>query len=160
MSESFDLPDVDRFVAGALGEPGRRTFYFQIAAGPLLLSLKCEKLHVARLGEAFAKMLVDLPPAAEARRRGDDDLVQPVRSEWSVGSIGLGYEANNDRIVVVLEEAVEDEEEGAKTRFSITRAQAAAFAERAESLVKAGRPTCVLCSSPIDPDGYTCSCFN
>lgn len=160
MSESFDLPDVDRFVAGALGDPGRRTFYFQIAAGPLLLSLKCEKLQVTALAEAFAKMLVDLPPPPEARRPGDDELVLPVRPEWSVGSIGLGYEANRDRIVVVLEEAVPEDDDGAKARFSITRAQAALFAERSEALVRAGRPTCVLCSSPIDADGFTCHCYN
>jgi uncharacterized repeat protein (TIGR03847 family) len=159
MSESFDLSDVDRFVAGAVGKPGHRTFYFQISVGPLIVSLKCEKAHVGRLAEAFAKLLVDLP-APEPVPLVDDELITPVRPEWAVGSIGLANERGRDRILVVFEEAVPEGDEGARTRFSLTRAQAASFARQAELLVKAGRPTCVLCSSPIDPDGYTCHCFN
>jgi uncharacterized repeat protein (TIGR03847 family) len=44
----------------------------------------------------------------------------------------------------------------AKARFRLTRPQAAAFVERARSLVQAGRPSCRLCGLPIDPDGHTC----
>jgi len=44
----------------------------------------------------------------------------------------------------------------AKARFHLTRPQAAAFVERARSLVQAGRPSCRLCGLPIDPDGHTC----
>jgi uncharacterized repeat protein (TIGR03847 family) len=41
-------------------------------------------------------------------------------------------------------------------RFRITRAQAAAFVERAQELMKAGRPTCPVCSRPMDPEGHVC----
>ena len=44
----------------------------------------------------------------------------------------------------------------AKARFHLTRPQAAAFVERARSLVQAGRPSCRLCGLPMDPDGHTC----
>ena len=44
----------------------------------------------------------------------------------------------------------------AKARFRLTRPQAAAFVERARSLVQAGRPSCRLCGLPMDPDGHTC----
>jgi len=44
----------------------------------------------------------------------------------------------------------------AKARFRLTRPQAAAFVERARSLVQAGRPSCRFCGLPIDPDGHTC----
>jgi len=44
----------------------------------------------------------------------------------------------------------------AKPRFRLTRPQAAAFVERARSLVQAGRPSCRLCGLPMDPDGHTC----
>lgn len=58
-------------------------------------------------------------------------------------------------------EAVEPPEPGeppdtAKARFRLTRPQAAAFVERARSLVQAGRPSCRLCGLPMDPDGHTC----
>ena len=159
MSASFEMDNVDRFVAGTVGEPGARTFFFQITNGGTLLSFKCEKLQVAALAEAVGKLLVDLPstPLPSA----SDELSVPVLAEWIVGSIGIGYEAESDRIVVVLEEVeVDGDDDSGRARFFLTRAQASSFAERTTELISGGRPTCVLCSSPINPDGYTCVCFN
>jgi uncharacterized repeat protein (TIGR03847 family) len=42
----------------------------------------------------------------------------------------------------------------------VTRSQAAAFCERADDLVAAGRPTCSFCGFPIDPDGHPCPRMN
>jgi uncharacterized repeat protein (TIGR03847 family) len=66
----------------------------------------------------------------------------------------------------LIEPEEEEEEEGAPgpereadpamARFRITRAQAAAFVERANELMKAGRPTCPVCSRPMDPEGHVC----
>ena len=91
------------------------------------------------------------------------DLNVPVLAEWSVGSIGIGYEAEFDRIVIVLEEIEVQEgadDDAGRARFFLTRAQAAGFAERTGTLIGGGRPTCVLCASPINPDGYSCPCYN
>jgi uncharacterized repeat protein (TIGR03847 family) len=93
--------------------------------------------------------------------------VQPV---WDVGSIAVGYDEPRDRVVVeaseLLEEAEEEtrgeeagEESGpqpAMARFRITRAQAAAFVDRANELMKGGRPSCPICSRPMDPEGHVC----
>ena len=83
--------------------------------------------------------------------------------EWVVGTIGVSYDEELDRIIVVLEEVgVEDEEEedddvesGHVLRVAMTREQAAAFAIHATRLVEAGRPPCPLCSLPLDPAGTT-----
>jgi len=48
------------------------------------------------------------------------------------------------------------EPDPAMARFRITRAQAAAFVERANELMKGGRPTCPVCSRPMDPEGHVC----
>lgn len=160
MSTSFEMENVDGFVAGTVGEPGARTFFFQITNGGALLSFKCEKLQVAALAEAVGKLLVDLPTAATPAP--SPALGVPVLAEWVVGSIGIGYEAESDRVVVVLEEVEtegEDDDSG-RARFFLTRAQASSFAERSSDLLSGGRPTCVLCAAPINPDGYTCVCFN
>lgn len=159
MSASFEMDNVDGFVAGTVGEPGARTFFFQISNGGALLSFKCEKLQVAALAEAVGKLLVDLPttPVADA----NDQLTVPVLAEWVVGSIGIGYEAESDRIVVVLEEVeIDGDDDSGRARFFLTRSQASNFAERTTELISGGRPTCVLCAAPINPDGYTCVCFN
>ena len=77
---------------------------------------------------------------------------------WAVGSIGLGYDEARARVIVVANEDVEEDSgvEPATARFHITRAQAAAFVERAGALMKAGRPACPMCSQPMDAAGHAC----
>jgi len=61
------------------------------------------------------------------------------------------------------EEDGEDEgEQGdrASGRVRLTRAQVAAFVERARALVEAGRPTCRLCGRPMNPGGHRCARTN
>jgi uncharacterized repeat protein (TIGR03847 family) len=164
MSASFELDRPDHFTAGAIGPPGQRVFYLQGREAGTLVTLKCEKEQVAALGEYLGGLLARLAGAAEAP--GDrGELLQPVVAAWVVGSIGVGYDSEHDRIVVVANERVEDEEEPAEdparaepasARFAITRTQAAAFVERARGLLKAGRPTCPMCGEPRDPAGHAC----
>jgi uncharacterized repeat protein (TIGR03847 family) len=166
VSESFELDGPDHFTAGAVGPPGQRVFYLQAREGTRVVTLKCEKEQVAALGEYLGGLLARLTgtaePATEKR-----DLLPPVEAAWDVGSLGVGYDGDRDRVVVVANERVEEddeEEEGrpkpaaeaASARFAITRAQAAAFVERARALLKAGRPTCPMCGEPKDPAGHSC----
>jgi uncharacterized repeat protein (TIGR03847 family) len=153
---SFDLDAPDLFTAGALGPPGERVFYLQGRQGGRLVTLKTEKEQVRALGTYLAQMLDKLPAASEAAPRSLD-LVEPVEAAWPVGSLGLGWDEERQRIIVVAESVVEEEgEEAASARFAITRAQATAFVARAESLMKGGRPICPMCSQPKDPAGHVC----
>jgi uncharacterized repeat protein (TIGR03847 family) len=168
MSESFQLDSPDHFTAGAVGPPGQRVFYLQAREAGTLVTLKCEKEHVAALSEYLSGLLARLSGGAGAT--GDErELLQPIDAAWPVGSIGVGYDGDHDRIVVVANERVEDGDEDAEApsraepavepasaRFAITRAQAAAFVERAHGLLKAGRPTCPMCGEPRDPAGHAC----
>lgn len=159
MSGSFELDTVDRFVVGTVGEPGSRTFFFQLATGDTILTFKCEKMQVAALAEAVRRLLVDLPAGNEPDVLGD--LVPPILAEWTVGTIGIGYEPELDRVVVVLEELVaEGDDDGGRVRFFLSRSQAEAFSGRSNDVIGGGRPTCLLCAAPIDPDGFNCSCYN
>jgi uncharacterized repeat protein (TIGR03847 family) len=54
------------------------------------------------------------------------------------------------------EREAESEADGATARFRVSRAQAAAFVERARTLVKAGRPSCAVCGQPMNPEGHVC----
>jgi uncharacterized repeat protein (TIGR03847 family) len=174
MSDSFQLDGPDHFTAGAIGPPGQRVFYLQAREAGALVTLKCEKEQVAALGEYLGGLLARLPgqPVAPGER---PDLIQPVEPAWAVGSLGVGYDEASDRIVVIANEQVEEEEEEeqdeagaerrapaapavepASARFAITRAQAAAFVERARGLLRAGRPICPMCGEPRDPAGHAC----
>jgi len=166
MNPSFDLECPDHFTTGAVGPPGARVFYVQAREGGTLVTLKSEKEQVRALGEYLADLLDRLPDTGEAAP-GDVALLEPVDAAWAVGSIGIGYDEPNARVVVVLtavaaeeegaEESAEDAaEEAASARFAVTRAQAAAFVERARALMRAGRPICPMCAGAIDPGGHVC----
>jgi len=153
--DSFDLEDPELFTAGAVGQPGQRVFYLQARQGRRLVTLKCEKEHVRGLGDYLAGMLEKLPEAG--RTTGSLDLVDPVEPAWAVAAIAVGYDEANDRIVVSVRQFIEEEgDEPATGRFVITRAQAAAFVERARELMQASRPICPLCNLAIDPSGHVC----
>ncbi len=157
MSASFDLKVPDHFTAGAEGPPGQRLFYLQVREARTLVTLKCEKEQVRALGEYLADLVGRLGAAGEKSPR-DLALLEPLEAAWAVATLGVGYDEADDRIVVVARELPEAEsaEEPATARFRITRAQAAAFVERARDLVNAGRPICSMCGQPKDPGGHAC----
>jgi uncharacterized repeat protein (TIGR03847 family) len=170
VSASFQLDGPDHFTAGAVGPPGQRVFYLQGREADTMVTLKCEKEQVAALAEYLGGLLARLPTAT-ATPDDKRELLQPFEAAWPVGSLGVGYDGERDRIVVVANERVEqdgEEEQGegepdtpgavepASARFAITRVQAAAFVERARLLQRAGRPTCPMCGEPKDPAGHVC----
>lgn len=157
MSDSFELEAPDHFTAGTVGPVGQRVFYLQARQRRRLVTLKCEKEQVRALGEYLGRLLGRLK-GTPAKAAGDPALVEPISAAWDVASLGVGYDEERDRIVVVASEAVEEDsgEEAASARFHISRQQAAAFVERARDLVEAGRPPCPLCSLPLDPEGHIC----
>ena len=156
MSQSFELERPDHFTAGAVGPPGQRVFYLQMREGRTLVTLKSEKEQIRALGEYLATLLDRLPGSGEPKPT-DLALLEPLDAAWAVGTIGVGLDEANERIVVILTAVVEEEgEDPPSARFAVTRAQAAAFVERAQILMQGGRPTCPMCSGPVDPGGHVC----
>ncbi len=157
---TFDLRDPDRFTAGAVGEPGARVFFLQAVEGTQVVSLRLEKQQVGALGQYLQGVLNDLPVVPVTERPSDMELVEPVVAEWVVGTLGVAYDTEADRIVLQADELVdedeEDDEDVGLARFHLTRAQVVAFCEHAESLVAAGRPPCPICGQPMDPAGHVC----
>jgi len=158
---SFDLSSPDAFTAGTVGPPGQRVFYLQAREGDLAVTLRCEKQQVAALAEYFGGLLDDLEPAPYGLATGELYLAEPFEEIWTVGPIGVAYDEPADRIVVVLEELVEEEAaEGASVKVRLNRAQVWAFVRHAQELVSAGRPPCRFCGLPLDPDGHACPRMN
>jgi uncharacterized repeat protein (TIGR03847 family) len=163
---SFEVDSPDHFTAGAVGPPGQRVFYLQARDSGRLITLKVEKEHVRALAEYVGGLLARVK-GAPGTARGGAELLEPIEAAWDVGSLAVGYDEGQDRVVVEASELIEAEEteeesiappepEPAMARFRITRAQAAAFVERANELMKGGRPTCPVCSRPMDPEGHVC----
>ncbi len=159
MSESFTFDDVQHFTAGTVGEPGARVFYIQAApVGGTPVSLKCEKQHVGALAEYLSGVISDLPPTEPSD--ASMDLVEPVLAEWVAGTMSVAYDAEADRIVLVIEELVDESgldpdgpvPDPASLRLRLTRGQVVSYIQHATDLVEAGRPACPLCGHPKGPD--------
>ncbi|MDA8184561.1 MAG: DUF3090 family protein [Acidimicrobiales bacterium] len=154
MSEPRDLGNLERFAVGAIGPVGQRVFMLQCASADGVLTLKVEKQQVAVLAEYLGRLLAELERPGHLPE--GVDLVEPAEPDWVMGTLGVSYDADGDRIVLLAEELVPEGEEAEAARFAIEREQAAAFAIAATSLVEAGRPPCPICGMPLDPSGHAC----
>jgi uncharacterized repeat protein (TIGR03847 family) len=169
---SFDLSSPDVFTAGTVGPPGQRVFYLQARDDNLVITVRCEKQQVAALADYFDGLLDDLEPSPYEVATADLELVEPIVPIWTVGPIGVAYDDPDDKIVVVLEELVLEEEDaepeepdleaeaGASVKVRLTRAQVSGFVGRARELVSSGRPPCRFCGLPVDPAGHPCPRMN
>jgi len=170
MAESFDIDDPIVFTAGTVGEPGHRVFFLQAQGNGAVVTLKCEKQQVGALADYLEGLLADLPTPDVERVPTLLGLVEPVVAEFVVGTLAVAWDEDADRMVLVAEELlVEDEDddlpgglavEPARARFRLTREQVAAFVNHARDLVAGGRPPCPFCGGPIDPEGHACPRMN
>jgi uncharacterized repeat protein (TIGR03847 family) len=142
----------------AIGEPGQRTFRLRVLNEQQAASLWLEKEQLAALAMAIRELfeqasvkVEDEPPPRPTGGFPDQPDV-----EFKIGRLGLGYDETN-KLVVLLIHAV-DEDEEAEPSFSCraTFQQCSAFAGQAEEVVAGGRPTCIACGLPINPDGHEC----
>ena len=161
----IDWDDTDAFTAGTVGPLGRRVFFIQARRAGQVVSLKLEKQQVAGLADFLDGLMGDLPPLAEPASEIVETAAEfdaPVAAAWVVGSLGITYQQSTDRLVLIAEELLRDEDLlPAQARFPMRRELVAAFIVRARQLVAAGRPPCPWCGAPLDPtvDGW-CPCAN
>lgn len=144
-----ELDPVAHITAGAIGQPGRRTFFIQAEKGGDIVTLLCEKEQVQALADAVDEMVQNLEDELGVARLGDvkvDEaamaIKEPVDPLFRVGAMGLGYDANRDRILLVAQEALDEEEDRdpLEARFFASRDQMQALSAHAREEVGKGRP--------------------
>lgn len=156
MSEFYEFSAPSLMTVGTIGEPGQRVFYLQARQGSELITVKVEKQQVSALAVHLGELLRDLSRPGHIPEGDELELLSFIETTFIVGAIGVAYDDVSDRVILVVEERVDDESEPSEARFAITREQAAALAIRGTQLVEAGRPPCPLCGFPLDPSGHAC----
>jgi uncharacterized repeat protein (TIGR03847 family) len=144
----LELDPVTHITAGAIGQPGHRVFFIQAERGLDRVTLLCEKEQVQALADAIEEMAQNLEQEFGLARHADlvaDEVAmtikEPVDPLFRVGAMGLGYDANRDRILLVAQEALAEEEERdpREVRFFATRAQMEVLSQYARDVIGRGR---------------------
>ena len=117
---------------------------------------------MAALAEYFDGLLDDLEPTPYGIAAGDLRLAEPFEEVWTVGPIGVAYDEPDDRIVVVLEELVDEEEERrGRVGEGPPHPGAGVGVRQPRPHARRGRTApCRFCGLPLDPDGHMCPRMN
>ena len=112
----YDPPE--RFVAGAVGQPGERIFYLQATASGRVTSVVLEKFQVSLLAERIDELLDEVlrrtggspgvPAAAPAALEDDAPLDLPLLEDFRVGAIALAWDHDGDRVIIEAQEESEE----------------------------------------------------
>jgi uncharacterized repeat protein (TIGR03847 family) len=173
-----DLDRVDRITAGAVGEPGERTFFLQAREGDRSITILVEKEQVELLGTSILEILATVGRETGEGPSSDElGLEPPLEPLWRAGRLSIGYAEERDLMLLEIEELVEPEDEAddepggeaepvdegpepGRVRLWATREQMLALARHGAAVAERGRPKCRYCGNPIDPQGHMCPAMN
>lgn len=116
MSNMIELNPVDFVTIGTIGPKGRRTFHLQAGQDNRIVSFTIEKEQAQALSSAIAELLDAIEADAAARTEADFsqldmDLREPIEPLFRISQLGLAYEANNNKIILEVQEFVPRAEE-------------------------------------------------
>ncbi|MDX1991352.1 MAG: DUF3090 family protein [bacterium] len=153
----IDLNPVDFITIGTIGPKGKRVFYLQAGYRNQLVSMVIEKEQSWALSEAIRELIDDLETRYETSTevdlaKVDMELREPIEPIFRVSQMGLGYDEDQDKIVLVAQELLvtaSEEEPGLDAdpmevnpgvvRLWCSRDQMRALSMHAMETVRAGR---------------------
>lgn len=164
--DEIELHPVTHIVVDAIGPPGKRVFYLQGWQDDRTVTLIVEKFQIQSLAIGLEQFLIeieeknpDLSPASADYTEDNMHILPPVDPLFRVGELGLGYDEDNDLLILVAREQTRDEEDPEDTRvvrFWCTRSQLRAMSSWGIEIASRGRPLCPQCREPMDPEGHFC----
>ncbi len=182
MMEEIEVDPVDSASAGAIGEPGKRTFLIQGRKENTLVGVLVEKQQVELLAHQSIEFLDSLNkefPEEEIATPLDFELagaIEPIEPMFRAQSMGLIFDPERQLITLELRELpleedfindssdqiapLEARQDEHVLRLTMTRTQLRAMAVRGTESVIAGREPCPLCQNPMDLTGHICPRLN
>ena len=162
----MDLHPVSHITTDAIGKPGERVFYIQGKMGDQVVTLLVEKVQIQTLSVGVEQFLgeikeqyPDLLDASNAYEEDEMHISPPVDPLFRIGEMGLGYDNEEDLVVLIAREVSLDDQETEDlgvVRFWCTRSQILALCVWGAEVVSHGRQICPQCGEPMDPAGHFC----
>ena len=111
MSNVIELNPVDFVTIGTIGPKGKRTFHLQAGKDNRIVSFTIEKEQAHALSSAISEMLDDIDSRGAGKTEADFsqldmELREPIEPLFRIAQMGLAYEANENRIILVAQEFV------------------------------------------------------
>lgn len=161
----YDFKSVTRLEAEALGQPGQRTFRLIAASdrGETAV-LWIEKEQLQALGEAIDRLLAQVGPRRTRRLDAGPQPPRPVAAlldpptvEFKIGQLGLGYDVEENRCLLIAHD-IEELSEGSSPvlRCLISQGQFRHLSEQIASIMASGRPLCPMCGLPLSDSPHFC----
>ncbi|MFC7642880.1 DUF3090 family protein [Streptosporangium lutulentum] len=175
----FDYDPPERFVAGAVGQPGSRAFFLQARGQGRLTTVGLEKFQVAALADRLDELLdevlrrsegtAQVPAVAPVALTDNAPLDVPISEDFRVGTMALAWDSETAQVIIEAQEAVaEDEDE----EFEPSRSPSPRYCAFTSARARPGpspnvpwhssRPgaPCPLCAQPLDAEGHICVRLN
>lgn len=162
----IDLRPVTHITTDAIGQPGKRVFYIQGWQDDRTITLIVEKIQIQSLAVGLEQFLSEIreryPEISEATADFIEEKMHihpPVDPLFRTGELGLGYDSDNDLVVLIAKEIIAEgnqEDEASLVRFWCTRDQLRAMCHWGIEIASRGRPICPQCGQPEEPEGHFC----
>ena len=144
---------IDRFAAGAIGEPGAREFRIELVTDGQTTAYLIEKLQVAALAEEAQNLLRERSMVGSGLSIDPGGVSLDTPLEFRVGGMQLALDEESGLVTIVLHST---EESDSPVTCELTLPQLDAFAREALAVVSSGRPACPRCGLAMDPEGHNC----
>jgi uncharacterized repeat protein (TIGR03847 family) len=164
--QEIDLHPVTHITTDAIGQPGKRIFYIQAWQAERTITLIVEKLQIQSLAVGLEQFLTEVSEKYPGLSEADAAYVEekmhihpPVDPLFRTGELGLGYDSDNDLVVLIAREQLpedQDPNDAGQVRFWCTRSQLRAMCHWGMEVASRGRPICPQCGEPMDPEGHFC----
>jgi len=155
----YPLGAVSSIGAESFGQPGRRTFRLDLAAGAARSFVWLEKEQLYQLGIYLQEAIRTL--SKEDRQRAGQAGEPPWSGgeesvEFKARQIMLSYSVPANYFYLLAYEVEEGGEAAASISCWLSPDQGEMLSREALQICAAGRPPCFLCGMPINPEGHVC----
>src|SRR4026207_2158194 len=115
----FDYDPPERFVAGAVGQPGSRAFFLRARGHGRVTTVGLEKFQVAVLADRLDELLDEVlrrsggtapwPAMAPVELADKGPLDLPIDEDFRVGTMALAWDPDTSQVVIEAKEVTDDE---------------------------------------------------
>ncbi|MSQ32115.1 MAG: DUF3090 family protein [Dehalococcoidia bacterium] len=151
----FIIDPTTRIYAGSEGQPGRRTFFLEASNDEYAVKLWFDKETMRSIYEAIDKAFheADLTPKPE---ESPGSQISSFDAEFRSGRISMTQDEQRKTFTLMFSDAEGGERGPYRLRSVASYEKVAGLSEQMRRVYAAGRPTCPLCTGPMDPSGHIC----